>query len=54
MTLNIPKVSLFFVALFLILFAVTTLGWVTVNATFLGVVALIAAILVFIWVFFTP
>lgn len=35
-------------ALFLILFAISALGWVAVSATFLGVVALIAGILILV------
>lgn len=54
MTINLPKVSLFFVALFLVLFAVSGLGWIAVSAIALGIVALIGAILLFIQVFFTP
>jgi hypothetical protein len=35
-------------AAFLILFAISSLGWVAVSTTFLGVVALIAGILILV------
>lgn len=35
-------------ALFLILFAVSALGWIAVSGTFIGVVALVAGILILI------
>ncbi len=35
-------------ATFLILFAISTLGWIAISATFLGVVALIAGILILV------
>lgn len=35
-------------AAFLILFAISSLGWVAVSATFIGVVALIAGILILV------
>lgn len=35
-------------AVFLILFAINALGWVAVSATFLGVVALVAGILILV------
>jgi hypothetical protein len=35
-------------AAFLLLFAVSTLGWVAISATVLGVVALIAGILILV------
>lgn len=35
-------------AVFLILFAVSALGWITVSATVIGVVALVAGILILV------
>lgn len=40
------SLSSLFLGGFLILYAVSALGWLAVNGTFLGVVALIAGILV--------
>lgn len=40
--------SALFLAAFLILFAINALGWVAVSATFLGVVALVAGILILV------
>lgn len=44
--MNLQKVSLLGIALFLFLFAVNAFGWVAVSATGLGIVALVVAILV--------
>lgn len=42
------SLSALFLAAFLILFAINALAWVAVSATFLGVVALIAGILILV------
>lgn len=42
------SLSTLFLAAFLILFGINALGWVVISATFLGVVALIAGILILI------
>lgn len=42
------SLSTLFLAAFLILFAISALGWVAVSATVLGVVALIAGILILV------
>lgn len=53
MNLKLSKVSLFFVGVFLALSAITLFGWTAVNPIALGIVASLAAILLFIQVFFT-
>lgn len=40
--------SLFMIGIFLLLFAVNAFGWIPVSAVALGIVALIAAILIFV------
>lgn len=52
--MTLQKVSLLFVALFLVLYAVSAFGWIAVSAVALGIVALIAGVLVFVWVLQTP
>lgn len=42
------SLSTIFLAAFLILYAVSVLGWIAVSATVLGVVALIAGILILV------
>lgn len=39
------SLSTLFLAAFLIIYAISALGWVAISATFIGVVALIAGIL---------
>lgn len=51
---TVPKASLFFVGVFLALSAISLFGWAAVSPIALGIVALLAAILLFIWVFFLP
>lgn len=42
------SLSALFLALFLILFAISTFGWVAISGTILGIVALIAGILILV------
>lgn len=52
--MNIGKLTLFFYALFFVLFAVNAFGWIAVSPVALGIVALILAVLLFIQFFSTP
>jgi uncharacterized membrane protein HdeD (DUF308 family) len=42
------SLSTLFLAAFLILFGISALGWVSISATFIGVVAFVAGILILV------